>query len=80
MIESLRKCFCASGTVGTVLIGISMAYDCIVNDLLIAKFEANNFDRSSLKFMYSYLKGRGQKIKIGSSKQFPWYSRLFVEI
>ena len=37
----------------------SRAYDCIVHDLLIAKLEAYGFDRDSLKFMYSYLMGRG---------------------
>ena len=57
----------ASGIVGTVLMDLSKAYDCIVHDLLIAKLEAYGFDRDSLRFMYSYLTGRGQRVKVGSS-------------
>ena len=46
---------------------LSKAYDCIVLDLLSAKLEAYSFDKDSLKFMYSYLTGRGQRVKVGSS-------------
>ena len=55
------------GIVGTVLMDLSKAYDCILHDLLIAKVEAYGFDRNSLKFMYSYLTGRSQRVKVGSS-------------
>ena len=66
VIESWRKCLDASGIVGTVLMDLSKAYDFIVHDLLIAKLEAYGFDRDSLRFMYSYLTGRGQRVKVGS--------------
>ena len=45
---------------------LSKDYDCIVHDLLIAKLEAYGFDRNSLTFMYSYVTGRGQRVKVGS--------------
>ena len=45
----------------------SMTYDCIVHVLFIAKLEAYGVDRDSQKFMYSYLKGRDGKVKVGSS-------------
>ena len=67
MIESWRKCLDASGIIGTVLMDLSKAYDCIEHDLLIAKLEAYGFDRDSLKFMYSFLTGRGERVKVGSS-------------
>ena len=67
MIESWHKCLDVSDIVGTVLIDLSTAYDCIVHDLLIAKLEAYGFDRFSLKFMYSYLTVLGQRVKVGSS-------------
>ena len=67
LIESWRKCHDASGIAGTVLMDLSKAYDCIVHDLLIAKLKAYGFERDSLRFMYSYLTGRGQSVKVGSS-------------
>ena len=38
---------------------------------MIAKLEAYAVDRDSLKFMYTYLTGCGQKVKVGSSYSFP---------
>jgi len=46
---------------------LSKVYDFIVHDLLVAKLEAYGFDRDSLKLRYSYLKGRAERIKAGSS-------------
>ena len=57
----------APGIVGTVLMDLSKAYDCILHDLLIAKLEAYGLDRNSLKLMYSYLTGRTQRVKVVSS-------------
>ena len=67
VIESWRKCLDASGIIGTVLMDLSKAYDCIMHDLLIAKLEAYGFDRNSLKLRYSYLTDRSQRVKVGSS-------------
>ena len=50
--------------VGAVLMDLSKAFDCIPHDLLIAKLEAYGFQRTALKYMYSYLKGRRQSVKI----------------
>ena len=35
--------------------------------MLIAKLNAYGFDKKALKFIYDYLNGRSQKIKLGSS-------------
>ena len=67
VIESWRKCLDASGIVGTILMDLSKAYDCILHDLLIAKLEACWFDRNSLIFMYSYLTGHIKIVNVGSS-------------
>ena len=67
VIESWHKCLDAFCIVGTVLVDLSKAYDCILHDLLIAKLEAYGFDRDSLIFMHSYLKGHAQRVKVGSS-------------
>ena len=37
------------------------------NDLLIAKIEASGFHRNALKLVYSFLKNRMQRVKIGST-------------
>ena len=42
---------------------LSKAFDCIPNDLLIAKLHAHGFDTKSLRFIYSYTKGRNQRVK-----------------
>ena len=46
---------------------LSKVYDCIIHDLLVAKLKAYGFDRNSLKFMYSHLTDRSQRVKMGSS-------------
>ena len=66
LIEKWKKCLDASGIVGTILMDLSKAYDCLPHDLLIAKLEAYGFDFNSLCLMYSYLDCRHQRVKIGS--------------
>ena len=50
---------------------LSKAFDCIPRDLLMAKLCAYGFDKNSLKFIYSYLKGRKQRVKL-SAKYSSW--------
>ena len=66
LIEKWRKCLDASGIVGTILMDLSKAYDCLPHDLLITKLEAYGFDLNSLCLMYSYLDSHHQRVKIGS--------------
>ena len=68
LIEKWRKCLDASGIVGTILMDLSKAYDCLPHDLFIAKLEAYGFDFNSLCLMYSYLDCRHQRVKIGSHR------------
>ena len=63
MIEKMKtsrdnKQFCAA-----ILTNLSMVFDCICYDLLIAY----GFDKKALKLIYDYLNGRSLKIKVSSS-------------
>ena len=68
LIEKWRQCLDASVIVGTILMDLSKAYDCLPHDLLIAKLEAYGLDVNSLRLMYSYLHSRLQRVKIGSHR------------
>ena len=59
---------------GALITDLSKAFDCIGQKLLIANLYAYGFDKNSLYFINSYLKGRKQRTKINSS-----YS-VFAEI
>ena len=67
MIEKWRKILDKGGVAGAVLTDLSKAFDCLQHDLLIAKLHAFGFDLNSLKFVYSYLSGRKQRVKIGKA-------------
>ena len=42
-------------------------YDCLLHDLIIAKFEAYGVDSISLKLFHSYISHRKQRVKTGSA-------------
>ena len=53
--------------VGTILMDLSKAYDCLLHDLLIAKLAAYGVDHASLSLIYDYLSSRFHRVKIGAS-------------
>ena len=68
VIEVWRRSLDSSALVGTILVDLSKAYDCIPHDLLIVRLEAYGFHEKSLQLMYSYLANRKQRVKIGCYK------------
>ena len=68
MIDRWRQCLDASGMMGTILMDLSKADDCLPRDLLIAKLEAYGLEVNSLCLIYNYLDSRLQRVKIGSHR------------
>ena len=52
--------------VGALLTDLFKAFDCLHNDLLIAKLETYGFGHSSLILIYNYLPGRKQRTKVNN--------------
>ena len=67
MLEAWKKALGGKRNAGAILTDLSKAFDCVNHDLLIAKLRAYGFDHESLKFIYSYLKEKKQRTKVGCS-------------
>ena len=67
MLEAWKKALDEKKNAGAILTDLSKAFDCLNHDLLTAKLRAYGFDQDALIFIYSYLKERRQRTKIGSS-------------
>ena len=67
LIQSWQKELDGSGFVGTILMDLSKAYDCLPHDLMVAKLEANGLAKESLPLISDYLSYHKQRTKIGSA-------------
>ena len=67
LLQRWQKELDNSGLVGTILMDLSKAYDCLPHDLIIAKFETYGLSKSNLSLLLDYLTSRKQRVKIGSS-------------
>ena len=68
LLQKWQKCLDVSdGIVGTLLMDLSKAYDCVNHDLIIAKLEAYGVGENSLRLIQNYLSQRQQRGKVGSS-------------
>ena len=59
-MESLDK----EGHYGARLTDLSKTFDCLSQDLLIAKLHAYGFDIPALRLLHNYLTNRKQRVKI----------------
>ena len=66
LLQSWQKELDNSGFIGTILMVLSKAYNCL-HDLM---FEAYGLRKNSLKLLLDYSEGRKQGVKIGSSNSF----------
>ena len=60
LIENWKRALDENFRIGTVLMDLSKAFDCIPHDLLIDKFYAYGLSEETTAFFNSYLKGRAQ--------------------
>ena len=67
MLEKWKNTLDKSKHAGAVFMDLSIAFDTINHDLLIAKLETYGFSINALLFMLSYLKKRSQRVRINSS-------------
>ena len=66
LVEEWKRHLDNNEVVGGVLMYLSKAFDCIPHDFLIAKLSAYGFDKTALKYIYSYLKKRQQCVRINN--------------
>ena len=71
MIDMWRKALDEKKVGGAIITNLSKAFDCLSNELLIAKVQTYGFDECALKYIYDYLKGRMQRTyHLNSSQSF----------
>ena len=70
-MQAWQKELDKGGFVGTILMDLSKAYDCLPHDL-VAKLEAYGVGKAALNLISNYLSHRKQRRKIGSSYS-DWY-------
>ena len=51
---------------GVFFINLSIAFVCIPHNLLIVKLSTYEFDKTALKYIYSYLNKRQQRVRINN--------------
>ena len=67
-VETWKYHLDQSELVGCVLMDLSKAFDSLPHGLLIAKLHAYGFAYKACDFIFSYLKNRKQRVKLGSTR------------
>ena len=68
LLKNWQKCLDKPRVVGTVLMDLSKAYECLPHNLLQAKLSAYGFDESAITVIANYhLSNTYQRVKIGST-------------
>ena len=63
-IEKWKSAVDKGKSFGTLLIDLSKAFDCLLNELLIAKLHSYGFSLNALRLIHNYLSNRRQRTKI----------------
>ena len=64
LIEGRRQCLDENKVAGAILMDLSKAFDCLPDDLLIAKLEEYGLKKQSLLLLLSHLQQRKQSVKV----------------
>ena len=64
LLEEWRKCLDNKYVVGGVLVDLSKAFDCVQQNLLIAKLESYGINENVLAYLHLYLSNRKQCVRI----------------
>ena len=59
----MEKNVASGGSFGALMTNLSKAFDCLSRKLLSAKIDAYGFEKKSIKFVYSHLSNRKQRVK-----------------
>ena len=78
--ENWKKSLDNKNFVGTVLMDLSKAFDCVPHDLLVAKLHAYGLSKDGVTFIYSYLKRRKQGVKISDTESIFQIGPILVNI
>ena len=70
LLEEWRKCLDNNYVVGGVLVDLSKSFDCVPQNLLIAKFESYGINENVLAYLHSYLSNRKQCVRISNVLRF----------
>ena len=65
LLKNWQKTLDKSGVIGTILMDLSKAYDCLPHDLVIAKLAAYGCKDSTTSLISDYLSKRYKRVKIG---------------
>ena len=80
LLRSWQKSLDNGDIVGTILMDLSKAYDCLPHDLLLAKLAAYGVDSSSLCLLSNYLSNRFHRVATSyhwsASRLRPWSTPL----
>ena len=64
LIENWKRAIVENLQIAIVLMDLSKAFDCISHDSLIGKLYSYGLSEETTTFFYSYLKRRGQRVRI----------------
>ena len=67
LIEKCKRVLDKKGYAGAILMDLSKAFDCLDHELLLAKLDAYGFSKNALRFIYSYLTDRKQRVKVNGT-------------
>ena len=65
LINKWQSCLDKSRVLGTILMDLSKAIDCLLHEVILAKVYA--YDRKSLELLQDYLSNRFQKVRLDST-------------